>query len=64
MRSSPLYIIFSASPPPPTPLQGGVALAGAARERFNAIQQELSKLGTDFSNNLLDATKVRGGKMR
>eukprot|EP00889_Picochlorum_renovo_P005550 jgi/Picre1/32580/NNA_007926.t1 len=32
---------------------GGVALEGEAKERFNEIQQELSKLSTDFSNNLL-----------
>lgn len=37
---------------------GGVALEGEAKERFNEIQQELSKLSTDFSNNLLDATKA------
>lgn len=37
---------------------GGVALEGEERERFNEIQQELSKLSTDFSNNLLDATKA------
>lgn len=37
---------------------GGVALEGEARERFNAIQQELSQLSTKFSNNLLDATKA------
>lgn len=37
---------------------GGVALEGKAKERFNEIQQELSKLSTNFSNNLLDATKA------
>ncbi|KAK2078776.1 hypothetical protein QBZ16_003616 [Prototheca wickerhamii] len=37
---------------------GGVALEGEAKARFNEIQQELSKLGTRFSNNLLDATKA------
>lgn len=37
---------------------GGVALEGEARERFNAIQQELAQLSTKFSNNLLDATKA------
>lgn len=37
---------------------GGVALQGEAKARFNEIQQELSKLGTRFSNNLLDATKA------
>ena len=36
---------------------GGVALEGAEKERFNEIQQELSKLSTGFTNNLLDATK-------
>jgi oligopeptidase A len=38
----------------------GIALSGAARERFNAIEQELSQLGTDFSNHVLDATKAYG----
>ena len=38
--------------------QSGVGLTGAARERFNVIQQELAKLATAFSNNLLDATKA------
>jgi oligopeptidase A len=37
--------------------QAGVGLTGASRERFNAIQQELAKLATTFSNNLLDAVK-------
>jgi oligopeptidase A len=37
--------------------QAGVGLEGAARERFNAIQQELAQLSTRFSNNLLDAIK-------
>lgn len=36
----------------------GVGLQGAARERFNAIQQELAKLSTTFSNHVLDATKA------
>lgn len=36
----------------------GVALKGEKKERFNAIQQELSKLATDFSNNVLDSTKA------
>jgi len=36
----------------------GVGLKGEAKERFNAIQQELSQLSTSFSNNLLDATKA------
>jgi oligopeptidase A len=35
----------------------GVALEGAKKERFNAIQQELATRGTAFSNNLLDAVK-------
>jgi len=37
---------------------GGVGLEGEAKERFNKIQQELSKLSTKFSNNLLDGTKA------
>lgn len=37
---------------------GGVGLEGKDKERFNEIQQELSKLSTKFSNNLLDATKA------
>lgn len=37
---------------------GGVGLEGAEKDRFNEIQQELSKLSTDFSNNLLDSTKA------
>ncbi len=36
----------------------GIALAGEPRERFNAIEQELSQLATDFSNHVLDATKA------
>ncbi len=36
----------------------GVGLSGDARERFNAIAEELSQLSTDFSNHLLDATKA------
>ncbi len=35
----------------------GVGLEGAARERFNANQQELARLSLDFGNNVLDATK-------
>ena len=38
--------------------QSGVGLAGASRERFNAIQQELAKLSTSFSHNLLDAVNA------
>lgn len=37
---------------------GGVALEGAAKDRFNEIQQELSQLSTKFSNNVLDGTKA------
>jgi len=36
----------------------GVGLAGAERERFNAIQAELAELGTQFSNHVLDATEA------
>ena len=36
----------------------GIALTGEKRERFNAIEQELSQLSTDFSNHVLDATKA------
>ncbi|HOI89635.1 MAG TPA: M3 family metallopeptidase [Candidatus Rifleibacterium sp.] len=36
----------------------GVGLEGAAKERFNEIINRKSKLGTDFSNNVLDATKA------
>src|SRR5262249_24588563 len=36
----------------------GVGLQGPERERFNAIQQELARLGTEFSNHVLDATKA------
>lgn len=36
----------------------GVALTGAAKERFNVIQQTLAQLSTNFSNNVLDATKA------
>ena len=35
-----------------------VGLTGVAKERFNVIAQELSALSTQFSNNLLDATKA------
>jgi oligopeptidase A len=38
--------------------QSGISLTGKDRERFNEIEQELSQLGTDYSNNLLDATKA------
>lgn len=36
----------------------GAGLEGAARERFNAIETELSRLATAFENNVLDATKA------
>lgn len=36
----------------------GVNLEGAVKEEFNAIALKLSELGTNFSNNLLDATKA------
>jgi len=36
----------------------GVALAGAEKEHFNAIQLELAELSTKFSNHVLDATKA------
>ena len=36
----------------------GIALTGQNRERFNAIEQELSQLSTEFSNHVLDATKA------
>eukprot|EP00186_Timspurckia_oligopyrenoides_P003753 CAMPEP_0182442316 /NCGR_PEP_ID=MMETSP1172-20130603/1235_1 /TAXON_ID=708627 /ORGANISM="Timspurckia oligopyrenoides, Strain CCMP3278" /LENGTH=722 /DNA_ID=CAMNT_0024637091 /DNA_START=113 /DNA_END=2281 /DNA_ORIENTATION=+ len=37
---------------------GGVALEGTEKERFNEIKQELAKLSTKFSNNVLDSTKA------
>jgi oligopeptidase A len=36
----------------------GVGLSGEAKKRFNEISTELSKLGHDFSNNVLDSTKA------
>ena len=36
----------------------GVGLVGEAKDRFNAIEAELSQIGTDFSNHVLDATKA------
>lgn len=42
----------------------GVALQGEERERFNAIALELSKLQTDFSNHVLDATKMYRRELR
>jgi len=36
----------------------GIALTGVQRERFNAIEQELSQITTEYSNHVLDATKA------
>jgi len=36
----------------------GIALEGEAKGRFNDIQQELAKLSTQFSNNMMDCTKA------
>ncbi len=36
----------------------GVGLSGESKERFNAIEKQLSALSTRFSNNVLDATKA------
>ena len=36
----------------------GVGLDGAEKERYNEIAKELSALSTEFSNNVLDATKA------
>ena len=36
--------------------RSGIGLEGEQRERFNEISQELSRLGTEFSNHVLDAT--------
>lgn len=33
-------------------------MQGQAKERFNEIKQEMSQISTQFSNNLLDATKA------
>lgn len=38
--------------------QSGISLSGSDRERFNAIEQALTQLSTDYSNNLLDATRA------
>ena len=40
--------------------RGGVGLAGAPKERFNAIQLELAELSSAFTNNVLDSTKSFG----
>ncbi len=37
---------------------GGVALQGEQKERFKAIAQELSKLTSQFQDNVMDATKA------
>ena len=36
----------------------GIGLTGAERERFNAIETELSQAGTEFSNHVLDSNKA------
>ena len=36
----------------------GVALEGEKKARYNAISQELAKLGMDFANAVIDATKA------
>lgn len=36
---------------------GGVGLEGDSKNTYNSNSQKLSKLGTSFSNNVLDATK-------
>ena len=36
----------------------GIALQGEQRDRFNAIETELSELSTKFSNKVLDASKA------
>ena len=36
----------------------GIGLAGEQRDRFNEIKTELSRLGTEFGNHVLDATKA------
>jgi len=37
---------------------GGVALEEEQKQRFNEIKQQLAKLSTTFSNNVLDSTKA------
>ena len=37
---------------------GGVGLEGEEKERFNQIKLRLAEIGTSFSNNVLDSTKV------
>lgn len=36
----------------------GIGLTGSDRERFNAIETELSQAGTEFSNHVLDSNKA------
>lgn len=36
----------------------GIGLTGAERERFNALETELSQAGTEFSNHVLDSNKA------
>lgn len=36
----------------------GVALEGEARQRFNAISEQLAQLGNQFNNNVLDSVKA------
>jgi oligopeptidase A len=36
----------------------GIGLSGSAREEFNQIEQDVSRLNTQFANNVLDATKA------
>ena len=38
--------------------QSGVGLQGVQKARFNAIQQEMAELGTQFSNAVLDSVKA------
>jgi oligopeptidase A len=38
----------------------GIGLPPDQRQRFNEIEQELSKLASEFSNHVLDATKAYG----
>jgi len=40
--------------------RSGVGLEGAGKDRFLAIQRELSELSVKFNNNVLDATKAFG----
>jgi oligopeptidase A len=42
----------------------GIALDADAKSRFNALKEDLSKLSTQFSNNVLDATKAFGMELK